>query len=291
MNIEFRSLSATSMEKIIEAFQKAFGDYAVKFESSEIQSMLRRRGFRKDISFAAFDGGEICSFLLNGYGVYAGETCCYDCGTGTLPAYRGMGFAGKLFQVALSELRNAGIKEYILESLTSNAQAIGIYEKSGFEIVATYDCYNQSIDNLKLSSKRLIDVSIVDIDASALRSMVSFGDFMPSWQNSIESIERGADELTMRAAILEGRRVGYCVYDSHSGDIAQIAVDRDFRRMGIGTLLLSSVIKESKSKKIKVLNIDTGCQSLSGFVEALGFDKGLSQYGMMKKIYVANGDE
>lgn len=39
------------------------------------------------------------------------------------------------------------------------------------------------------------------------------------------------------------------------------------------------------------MNIDAGCESLSGFVEALGFDKGLSQYGMIKKIDVANGDE
>lgn len=284
MSIEFRSLSATSMEKIIEAFQNAFSDYAVKFESREIQSMLRRRGFNKDISFAAFDGDKICSFLLNGCGVYAGETCCYDCGTGTLPAYRGLGLAGRLFQVSLPELKKAGIQEYILESLTSNTQAVGIYKKSGFEIVASYDCYNQSIDNLKLSAKPLIDVSIVKIDASSLRSMTSFCDFVPSWQNSIESIERAADELIMLAAIHDGKRIGYCVYDSSSGDIAQIAVDKDFRRMGVGTLLLSSVIRVSKSKRIKILNIDTGCTSLLSSLAAWGFDKGLSQYGMRKRL-------
>jgi len=272
------------MDDIVEAFQKAFCDYAVKFESSEVKSMLRRRGFNRDISFAAFDGDGICSFLLNGCGVYAGEACCYDCGTGTLPAYRGFGLAGKLFQVSLPELMNAGVKDYILESLISNTQAISIYKKSGFEIAATYDCYNQCIDNLKLSPKRLTDVSIAKIDATALGAMTAFCDFMPSWQNSIESIERAADELTMLAAIREGRRIGYCVYDSHSGDIAQIAVDKDFRRMGIGTLLLSSAIQVSKSKKIKILNVDAGCKSLSSSLEAWGFNKGLSQYGMRKRL-------
>ncbi|MCM1333298.1 MAG: GNAT family N-acetyltransferase [Bacteroides sp.] len=291
MSIEFRSLSATSMENIIEAFQKAFGDYAVKFESREIQSMLRRRGFRKDISFAAFDGDEICSFLLNGYGVYAGESCCYDCGTGTLPLYRGMGLAGKLFQVSLPELRNAGVENYILESLISNETAVNIYRKNGFEIVATYNCYNQSIDNLRLSPGLSVDVSIERIGADALRGMTEFCDFVPSWQNSIESIERAADELIILSALHEGKRIGYCVYDAYSGDIAQIAVDKSFRRRGVGRFLLYSAIQMSESGRVKILNIDAGCQSLSGFVEALGFDKGLSQYGMMKKIDVANGDE
>ena len=41
--------------------------------------------------------------------------------------------------------------------------------------------------------------------------------------------------------------VGYCVFEPISGDITQIAVDQDYRRQGIATVLLSEILKSSIS--------------------------------------------
>ncbi len=285
MSMEPRTLSDTSPDDIIDAFQKAFGDYAVRFDRHEVESMLRRRGFRRDISWGAFaDDGSICAFLLNGYGAYEGEMCCYDCGTGTLPEYRGLGLAGKLFMMSQPGLIEAGVRGYLLEVLTSNAPAVSLYKKAGFEIVAEYECYNKSLSDLRLASRRLADVMIEEIGAEALEPMSGFCDFSPSWQNSYESICRAADELIILAAVRKGERIGYCVYDPHTGDIAQIAVDRRYRRMGVGRSLMAHALQKAENSKVKVLNVDAGCESMAGFLAAVGFDKGLAQYGMRKNL-------
>ncbi len=280
----FTSLSDIHLTNIIEAFQKAFCDYTVKFDSREIESMLKRRGFCQELSFAAFENDEISAFVLNGVGFYNGKLCCYDCGTGTLPEYRGLGLAGKLFQKTLPELKNAGVRDYILEVLTSNTTAINIYKKTGFEIVSYYDCFNQSIRNIKQSPTPLINISVKRIDNLPLEAMISYYDFIPSWQNSLESIRRANGELIYFAAIHNNKNIGYCVCDPQSGDIASIVVDPNFRRLGVGGLLINSALSISKAPKLKLLNVDKDCKSLHLFLEALGFDQGLSQYGMIKSL-------
>lgn len=106
--MEIRNLSGVSTDVVVAAFQKAFCDYAVGFGAPEIASLLVRRGFCPDLSFAAFDDDAIVGFVLNGRGMYDGVETCYDCGTGTVPAYRGHGIAAKLFNESLPALRNVG---------------------------------------------------------------------------------------------------------------------------------------------------------------------------------------
>lgn len=78
--------------------------------------------------------------------------------------------------------------------------------------------------------------------------------------------------------------MGYCVADPATGDISQIAVDQTMRRRGIGRAMLSAMAPELLTGRFKLLNIDEHCHSLLAFLDALGIERGLSQYAMLRPL-------
>lgn len=281
-DVEIKSLSCAGTETVIDAFLRAFADYAVSFDRNQIEAMLVRRGFCADMSYGAFVGNDIVAFTLNGVGEYDGVPTCYDCGTGTVPQYRGQGLAGKIFNYSIPYLHNAGVRQYILEVLQDNSAAISVYESHSFKVVAEYDCYNQAVAQLNASSRKGIEIQDVSIDAVA--GMQGFCDFKPSWQNDMGSITRGASGLIMKGALIDGNMVGYIVCDPLTGDIAQLAVDPAYRRNGVASSLLAYVLSQIKSPSVKMINVECGCQSLGGFLSKINMTKGLAQYAMTRSI-------
>ena len=120
--MEIKSLEKTSFGTLSEAFGQAFADYEVQLDKTQLRRMLRRRGFDPRLSFAAFDGERIAAFTLNGTGNFNGLPTAYDTGTGTLEAYRGQGLAAKVFEHSIPYLREAGIRQYLLEVLQHNTK-------------------------------------------------------------------------------------------------------------------------------------------------------------------------
>ncbi|NMC60258.1 MAG: GNAT family N-acetyltransferase, partial [Candidatus Methanofastidiosa archaeon] len=113
--MEIKSLAKIDFGMIFKAFNQAFAGYEVQLNSVQLQSMLKRRGFIPDLSFAAFDRNEIIAFTLNGIGNFNGIPTAYDTGTGTLKDYRGKGLATKIFEYAVPCLSKVNIKQYLLE--------------------------------------------------------------------------------------------------------------------------------------------------------------------------------
>ena len=71
--MEIKSLGKIDFETIFIAFSKAFADYDIQLNHDELKTMLKRRGFNPELSFAAFDGEDIVAFTLNGIGNYNGK--------------------------------------------------------------------------------------------------------------------------------------------------------------------------------------------------------------------------
>lgn len=115
--MEIRSLEHIDFDTLFEGFSNAFSDYEIHFDKNEVQFMLIRRGYVPHLSFAAFDNGKIVSFTLNGIGLFNGIPTAYDTGTGTVKSFRGRGIAGEIFKYSLPYLKEAGIRQYLLEVL------------------------------------------------------------------------------------------------------------------------------------------------------------------------------
>lgn len=267
--MEIRNLEHTGFDTLFSGFKRAFSDYEIRFDKEEVRSMLERRGYNPRLSFAAFDNGEIVAFTLNGTGLFNGIPTAYDTGTGTVKEHRGEGLAGKIFSYSIPFLKEAGIRQYLLEVLQNNEKAISVYRKMNFATTREFDCFRQSIEKIDNPAVAEEDstLKIEPVTTRFIRECLDFCDFSPSWQNSIDSIERGESALICLGALVDGLPAGYCVFDPETGDLTQIAVKKEHRRKGIASRLLREATSRMKTGFVKILNVCDSSRALPAFLE------------------------
>ena len=222
---------------------------------------------------------------MNGLGNFNGIPTAYDTGTGTLMEYRGKGLATKIFEFSIPYLKEANIGQYLLEVLQHNTKAVSVYQKLGFEANREFHYFIQK--NEEIHHKPQIEdggYSIQQIDIDKFNSISDFWDFYPSWQNSFESIKRAIDNFVSLGVFVDKQIIGYCVFEPASGDITQIAVDKQHRRKGVATLLLHEITKLNKFETIKVINTDIACGSITNFLKANNIEIKGKQFEMIKKL-------
>ena len=61
--MEIKSLKETDFGTICRAFGKAFSDYELQLNDTQLQAMFTRRGYLPELSFGAFDGRRAGCFL------------------------------------------------------------------------------------------------------------------------------------------------------------------------------------------------------------------------------------
>ena len=282
--MEIRSLEGTHFDSLHRAFSLAFKDYEVQLNKIQLIKMLKRRGFNPNLSFAYFEKGEIVSFILNGIGTYNGILTAYDTGTGTIEDFRGKGLASSLFDYSLPYLRNENIQQYLLEVLQQNFNAFSLYQNMGFVISREFYYYIQNKNKFLINNSLALNDSIRFIDVNQLENLSSFWDSHPSWQNGIEAICRDQDNFEIIASCDNKIIRGYCIYEPESGDIVQIAVDKRYRRKNIATNLINTAFSNIISDTIKVINTDTSCTTISGFLSSIGAEFSGKQYEMLKQL-------
>lgn len=283
--MEIRSLGNTSFDELFEAFERAFADYEMQLDKAEHVAMLKRRGFDPELSFAAFDGDKIVSFTCNGIGDFYGIPMAYDTGTGTLKDYRGRGLATRIFEYSIPYLREAGIKEYLLEVLQHNTGAVSVYRKLGFEVTREFYYFRSENEQINREVKAIdFPYLLQPIDINEYEAIPGFWDFKPSWQNSFDAINRAPEDFVCLGVFTEGRLVGYGVFEPMSGDVTQIAVDKEYRRKGIGLLLFQKMLECNKYNSVKIVNTDVACDSMTAFLKSRNIEPTGKQFEMIKKL-------
>lgn len=286
VNMEIiKSLKDISFEEIFISFNEAFGSYEVQVNKEELLVMLKRRGFVKELSFGAFENDRLISFTLNGIGQYNGVKTAYDTGTGTIDEFRGKGIATKIFNYSLPYLKAAGIKQYLLEVLQHNSNAVSVYKKLGFETSREFNYFKQTNEFVKLNSKGLRDnFCFKEVDLRDKKQLFEFWDFSPSWQNSFEAIERSEDDFKTIGVYKDNQIIGYSIFEPNSGDLTQIAVNKEFRRHGIGSALLCETLKVNKFNSVKAVNTEINCESITAFLQSNNIPLCGKQFEMIKVL-------
>ena len=85
-------------------------------------------------------------------------------------------------------------------------------------------------------------------------------------------------------AFIENKLAGYCVFEPVSGDITQIAVDKQYRREGIASLLLREMTGLNKNQAVKIINTDISCSSITAFLKSKNIEITGMQYEMIREI-------
>ena len=88
----------------------------------------------------------------------------------------------------------------------------------------------------------------------------------------------------MVSAFIDDTLAGYSVADCHTGNLTQIAVRREYRRRGVGSLLLRETIKGMATDFINVLNIRLTDRPLHAFLESHNIALSGKQLEMKLKI-------
>lgn len=285
--MEIKSLEGVPFNLIYNAFSSAFEEYEVQLNKQQLIKMLKRRGFDPGLSFAFFDNCDMVAFILNGIGNFGGIATAYDTGTGTLKEYRGKGLATELFNYSIPFLRQRNIRQYLLEVIQSNTRAVSVYTNLGFGITREFNYYIRDKSEFIGTENGSRRFDLVRLDGLyQLSELSSFWDFYPSWQNGFEAIERDKESFEIIGAYDGQTLAGYCVHEPESGDITQIAVNKNYRRKKIATHLLSAAVSDSLCNVVKIINTETSCRTISDFLLSAGMEINGKQFEMLKNIDV-----
>lgn len=283
---ECRFLSEGDFDALYETFSEAFSDYVFPFALTETQFRNHINLNAVDISRTAgfFDRGKLVGFSLNGFGKWEGRETVYDAGTGVIPSARRQGVSQAMFEMMLPRFKENGIEQCLLEVIATNSAAITLYEKLGFEPVrklALLQC-DGDVNTPDLSAR---DVIIDQITEPDWKLLSTFWDGKPSWQNSIEAVERSFGLKRMLGAFHAGQCIGYIVFSANFGRVAQFAVDKKYRCRGVGTALVSKMREmTAPGYSLQVLNIDTSLDNACRFFRNRGFYERLTQHEMLKLL-------
>lgn len=280
--LHYESLIHVGREEIYQSFLKAFSDYQVSMNMTfpQFEIMLKRRGFDPDVSVGAFEGDTLVGFILNGCRMWNGKATAYDVGTGVVPDFRKQGITSRMLQTARQNFGKSEVEQYVLEVLTANTSAANIYTKNGFTVERELLCCQmdggENRTDLLYQTER-----VMDPDWELFRT---FWDYQPSWQNSIQSIEAVRENFNISAVRINNCIAGYGIIDKTTGEIPQIAVDKNWRNKGIGSSILADLMNQTSSNQIKILNIDTRSEAMLQFITAAGFQNTVNQYEMILEL-------
>lgn len=284
--MRYKTLEDVSLETLYNSFKEAFSDYQIDMNMSIIKfdQMITRKGFDPEASVGLFDGNELIGFVLNGIRkIDKRKWAAYDLGTGIIGEFRGKGLSYKILIYNEEILKERNIRLYILEVLKNNPTAIEVYKNRGFEVTREFTCYEIDKRNYDLTKNTHEVVSRI-MTIGDWNNIKEFWDRSPSWQNSIDSIV-DVKELFRVSVVLNGDKIiGYGVIDLETGDIPQLAVENGYRHQGVGRSILNDLVKETKSEKIRVINIDDENISVKEFFTNLGFEEFASQYEMQLNL-------
>lgn len=281
-----RFLSEAYFPQLYDAFIDAFSDYVISFALTEEQfrNHIILNAVDLERTVGCFEGDRLVGFSLNGFGDWDGLSTAYDAGTGVVPARRRQGLSDAMFEMMLPGFLENGIKQFLLEVVTTNGGAIRLYEKLDFHPVrelALLQCDGE----IGPMPEEPRNVAIRPLKAPDWQVLSTFWDGTPSWQNTVEAVIRSRKMKRIVGAFVAEKCVGYIVFSSKFGRVAQIAVDKNYRNRGIGTALVRAMHAEmADGFSMQVINIDKSISGAMKFFLNRGFYERLSQHEMVKTM-------
>lgn len=280
--MEYKSLESESLETIYTCFMEAFSDYTVdmKLSFDKFLGMITRNNVNLNYSIGLYYKDALIGFILNGVGIWDSVLTVYDSGTGIIKEFRGKNYSTKMFQ-NVTEYIQKDFQQYLLEVIQTNTPALTLYKNQGFKIQRELACFY--VDKTKINTKSNPDVTVnpLSLEWDALKL---FWNFRPSWQNSIPAVERMSQYFKALGAFIHKICVGYVLFDPVSGEIIHIAVKKNMRRKSIGSHLLSVISDKTKSKTLRIVNVDKNDQGTMHFFKDNNFINDVNQYEMILSL-------
>ncbi|AZA52197.1 GNAT family N-acetyltransferase [Chryseobacterium sp. G0201] len=280
--MELENLENIDKQELLSVFNASFSDYLVPFHLTldQLKSKIFTEKVDMSLSVGGFDSGKLVSFILNAEKIEAGQRIVYNAGTGIISEYRGKGLVRQMYDYILPILQDKKTDILTLEVLEKNEAAIRAYTNLGFRITRKLLCFKGNIELKEKDSNVLIQ----EMSSFQWEKFRSFWDIEPSWQNSVTVIEQMDKDCKILGAYKVDKLVGYAIYNPVARKVHQIAVDKNFRKVGIGNKLFSKIKQMSEWQAISINNVDDSSESTCRFLNAIGLENWVSQFEMSYKI-------
>jgi len=278
--MEIATLENCTIADIADVLNASFSDYIVPLNLNieQLEYKIVTENIHLDLSVGVFSSGQLVGFMLHALQIVDGKLSAYNAATGIIPAYRGRGLVGKMYQYLLPKLKTRAVVQMRLEVIIGNNAAIRAYEKMGYQVNRTLDCFKGSVQTVKKSCAS----TIRELQDFQWDQFVCFWTIKPSWQNAIPTLEKAGPHLTILGAFIDEKLIGYLIYNANSKKIQQIAISPAHRRKGIATQLVMTMTQQINSKEIYVLNVDHISLEAISFFKQLGLVDYLAQFEMKK---------
>jgi GNAT superfamily N-acetyltransferase len=94
---------------------------------------------------------------------------------------------------------------------------------------------------------------------------------MSSWQNALYVIERLLNHFFIVSINKDRTIVGFGIIHKTGGDVPKFFIREEYRRKGLGSLLLSELARQTSSEYISFLNVDQDDLALNEFLKKMTF--------------------
>lgn len=275
MNTTITNATGVDSAALCRAMRDAFSDYAIPLNLSlaSFNFMMKQRGLDRGASRIATVDGQIAAIWL--VSIRGGRS--YLISSGTVPKFRGRGLATAIAKASLASLRSAGIGTFQTEVLVENTTAAGLYFKLGMHTHRDLSCY--AITGPKPGTPGKPQISEIGWSDIA-QETEALQDWLPSWQNSNDSIKAVADAVRCFCVKDDNRLNGYAVLVPNSGSLLQIGVHPDARRQGIGTSLINHAIAAAPNGQLRLVNVDASDDGFAQFVQSLPATQTQGQFAL-----------
>jgi ribosomal protein S18 acetylase RimI-like enzyme len=275
--MRIQTLKNIAVEKIVDVFNLSFSDYLVslRLTQEQLEDKIKSDSIRLEFSVGAFENNELVAFILHGYDIIDNHKIVYNAGTGVIPNKRGNKLTQRLYEYALPILHENEIDKIVLEVITINEPAIKTYKNIGFKITRELECFKGSINITSTNS----DFQIRAMEQYDWQTLRSFWDFQPSWQNNSTAVEN-LKQSNLSIGIYDNEKLlGYIIFNPRLKRLHQLAVDKNYRKRGIGRQLLKHISAHYGSE-FSIINIDSSSKETLQFLTGIGMNMYVKQYEM-----------
>lgn len=273
--MEFTTLEHLQSEHILQVINQSFADYIVPMQltTEKLASKIVSEQIDLSISVGAFENNQLVGFMLHGSKPADNSTKAYNAITGVLPKFRGQKLTVKMYDFLIPILKEKNYNNIQLEAITSNIPALKSYIESGFTITRILECY-------KGKNRRMedIDPNIEIINDWQLDSFDWIWDWEPTWQNDALSINNAKQDITCFIYKLDGKTIGYLMYNNLTKRVHQFAVAREYRDQRIATKLFNALSQHDDSE-VEIINLQAEVSGAK-FLNRNGFKLFVKQYEM-----------
>ncbi|WP_316751959.1 GNAT family N-acetyltransferase [Pedobacter gandavensis] len=280
--MEIKNLENLDLEKLVAVINLSFSDYIVPLQLTldQLKSKIAAEDIKLQLSIGVFDADQMVAVMLHGLRDTPNGLTVYNGATGVIPDYRGKGLVRKMYDHLLPELKKLKVQQMVLEVITGNHPAIKAYEKMGYTVARTLNCYSGKI---QVKEPNQI-ASLKEMDSFKWPEFIAFWDTLPSWQNDIQSLENSKAHGRIIGAYLDDLLVGYAIFNPTSRKVNQFAVAPAYRGKGVGSQLFSYIYKVVEQQEVYVYNVDDTAVSATVFLEGLGLCKKTTQFEMSRMV-------